>query len=176
MKIRELAFVVVLSMFFIPLQAQNKFNKLENQAEENEQLQLVRNLLESRKFILSADYVYEQYEPRKEAYSDINFIKIDSSMAVIQTGAAHKFESNRVGGFTKKGEITQWELNKNTKKNTVELTVHIVAKTGTYDVLFFIHSNGRATANVSGTNSVQLVFDGYLSPLEETAAYEGETF
>ena len=176
MKIRKLSIAALFLVFYLPLAAEDGFKKSDNQNGNDGQYRLMKELLESKSFILSADYVYKRYDSREEAYSDINFIKVDSSTAVIQTGAAHKFESNRVGGFTEKGKITQWKLNEITKKEAIVLSVHVIAKTGTYDVRFYVNANNRATAYVSGTGSRQLVFEGYLSPLEGSAAYEGETF
>ena len=149
--------------------------KEKRQLEQEKQFQQTQALLESRNFVLEADFLQDRYGNRVFVSSIINFIAIDSTEAVIQIGSNHSFGPNGLGGVTAKGRITNWELKSNDKKKTFRLTVNVMTSIGIYDVNFSIGSSGRTTALLTGLRRGNLSFEGNLIPLQESAVFEGNS-
>src|SRR5664280_2216065 len=67
--------------------------------------QALDTLLKTKNFVLAADFLDNQYGNRTPVMSDINFIKVDSPDAVLQTGSMNNFGMNGIGGATAEGSI-----------------------------------------------------------------------
>ncbi|MBN2350138.1 MAG: DUF4251 domain-containing protein [Bacteroidales bacterium] len=138
-----------------------------------EQSRLTQAMLENKNFVLETDYLQNRYGYRFPVNSNINFVKVDSAMAVIQVGSNNGLGYNGVGGVTAKGRITRWDLKKNEKKNSYNLSMSVMTPIGIYDLHFFIDPSGHATARLTGLRSGNLTFDGTLIPSEISGIYEG---
>lgn len=172
--------VFAISVTAIFAQHQNDDSKMtrkeKRKAELEKQYKLTKELLEDRNFVLESDFVQNRYGHRTLVSSSINFVKVDSTEAVIQVGSNHRVGPNGVGGITAKGKITNWELEPNDKKKSFRLTMTVLTNIGTYDLHFFISPNRQATARLSGMTSGKLTFDGDIVALNESAVYEGRSF
>ena len=141
-----------------------------------EQFKLTQAMLENKNFVLETDYLQNRHGYRFPVNSNINFIKVDSSTAVIQVGSSYGIGYNGVGGVTAKGTITNWNLKENAKKNSYSLSMSVMTPIGIYDLQFLIDpSSGQATARLTGMRSGSLTFDGKLIPNEVSRVYEGSS-
>ncbi len=134
-------------------------------------------LLESRKFVLEADYLVTADGSRHMASSDLDFIIVDSTRAVIQSGENVGIGYNNVGGITAKGNITSWKVERNEKKLSLTVRMNVNTSLGLYTVFMYSPSNGKTTATVSAnfiTNKADFV--GKLVKPEDSIAFEGWSF
>ncbi|HZY25079.1 MAG TPA: DUF4251 domain-containing protein, partial [Bacteroidales bacterium] len=105
--------LVGIGLLLISLQASsqdNKPSKEERKAAKRDQdyynFQVVDTMVQNRSFVLEADYLENQYGIKRPVNSLINFIKLDSLKAVLQTGSSQALGSNGVGGATAEGSIS----------------------------------------------------------------------
>ncbi len=161
--------------------AQNQENELKltkkerRKAEAEQKFMMTKNMLENKNFVLETDYLQDKYGNRILVNPTINFVMVDSSEAVIQIGSNSGYGPNGVGGITAKGEISNWELKENEKKNTFFLKMSVMTPIGIYDLHLNIGPTGQATADLTGLRAGHLTFDGDLVMLEESAVYEGHS-
>ncbi len=173
-----MAIVIALSTNI--LHAQNaqenpELTRKEKKAIERERLyKLNKEMLESKSFVLESDYLQNRYGVRIPVNSTINFVLVDGEEAVIQIGSNTGSGHNGVGGVTAKGKITKWELKENEKKNTFDLTMHVLTSIGMYDIRMNIGNYG-ANARLTGLRRGNLTFSGDMVALEESVIYEGRS-
>jgi hypothetical protein len=132
-------------------------------------------LLDSRQFVLEADWLSNNRGRRIPVTSSLNFISVDSIQAVIQTGNNTSLGYNGVGGITAEGNITNWKLDKNAKNMTASLRMDVFSHQGNFTIFMEISSSGRATARLSGMRAGQLIYEGRLVPLDTTRVYKGSS-
>ena len=172
--------LVGIGLLLISLQASsqdNKPSKEERKAAKRDQdyynFQVVDTMVQNRSFVLEADYLENQYGIKRPVNSLINFIKLDSLKAVLQTGSNLAEGSNGVGGATAEGTISGLKITKNTKNLTFFLRFTIVSNIGIYDVAMTIYSNKNARAEISGLGPGKLIYDGRITNLWESGTYKG---
>jgi hypothetical protein len=172
--------LILIAVFFVSgiyAQGKNEDKRAARQEQRKavmeQQAQLTQAMLENKNFVLETDYLENRYGNRFPVSSNINFVKVDSTEAVIQVGSNSGLGYNGVGGITAKGNITNWDLKKNAKKDTYTLSMSVMTPIGMYDLHFFIGSSGDASARLTGMRSGSLTFDGNLIPIEAARIYEG---
>ena len=156
-------------------QALREERKAHRDSVENSNYQLTSNMIDSMNFVLEANYLANQVGYRVPVTSDLNFIMVDSTRAVIQTGRLSGIGYNGVGGVTAKGTISGWKVKKDKKNKSFYITMNVMSNIGIYDIFINVASSGQATARLSGLWPGQLVWDGYLVPIEQTRTYEGQS-
>lgn len=149
--------------------------KEKRKAEAEKQFELTKQMLENKSFVLESDFLQDRYGYRIPVMSDINFVAVDSTEAIIQIGSNWRFGSNGVGGVTAKGQITKWELDENEKSKTFTLRMTVMTPIGFYDLLFSILGTGKSSALLTGLRSGRLTFDGNLVPWSDTSIYVGRS-
>ncbi len=179
MKKIYLLLILAISANFVFAQNQETDSKMtkkeRRKAEAEQKYELTKSMLENKNFVLEADYLQDKYGNRVIVNSTINFVMVDSAEAVIQIGSNSGYGPNGVGGVTAKGEITEWKLKENEKKNTFFLKMSVMTPIGIYDLHLNIGPTGQATADLTGLRAGHLTFDGDLVMLEESAVYEGHS-
>jgi len=151
--------------------------KEKKEAELEKQYQLNKYMLENKDFVLQADYLENKYGHRFIVNRSINFVAVDSTIAVIQVGSdAARLGANGVGGVTAKGNITRWKLKENKKQRTFYLSMSVMTSIGIYDLQFTIGPSENSSALLTGLTAGQLTFDGELLPHSESSVYEGESY
>ncbi len=150
-------------------------DKIDTLVFEN-QYQFNKYMLDNKQFVLQANYLQNQYGVRRFVSSSINFVKVDSTTAVIQIGSNYRLGVNGVGGVTAKGKITSWKLSEDPKSESFTLFINVMTSIGIYDLMFNIYSNGHSTALLTGLTAGQLTFDGDIVPISESSVYEGTSF
>jgi hypothetical protein len=149
--------------------------KEQRKAEAEKAYQLTKQMLENKDFVLESDFLQDKYGNRIVVSPMINFVAVDSSVAVIQIGSNRGIGYNGVGGITAKGSITAWKLKEDEKHNSFTLSMNVMTNIGMYDLHFVIGSSGNATVRLTGLRPGQLTFDGDLVPIAESIVYEGRS-
>jgi hypothetical protein len=143
--------------------------------EEEASARQVTWMVESRQFVLEADYLSDKSGQRIIVNSTINFIIVDSTSLTIQLATISGVGGvNGMGGITADGNITKFETAK-TGKNQTNYSIHIIAMTriGTYDIFIDVFPNANADASISGNTSGKLNYHGNLVPVSESRVYKG---
>ncbi len=131
------------------------------------------SMLQKRTFVLEADYLENQYGNRKPVLSTLNFIMVDSSNVVLQTGSNSLSGTNGVGGATAEGKLKDLNIMKNLKNHSFWLRFTVVTNIGVYDVDMTIYSDRNAKATITGLTRGRLVYDGRIQNLYDSRVYKG---
>ncbi len=149
--------------------------KQKKEAERQKQYDSISQILESRQFVLEANFLSNMRGRRIYVLSELNFIKVDTTYGVLQIGSLRGIGYNGVGGVTAEGNITEWKLEKDEKKKNFYLEMNIMTNIGIYDVFINIGADGYAVATVSGLRAGKLEYDGNIVPLDESSIFKGHT-
>jgi len=134
----------------------------------------VDSLVSRRNFLLTADYLGDNSGNRVVVDSKVNFLAIDSSNIVIQTGNIASRGSNGLGGITTDGNITRFEVSRTGKnKNGYAISLMTMTPIGVYDIFINISSDGNATATITGTTMGKLIYYGDIAPVKGTRIFKG---
>jgi hypothetical protein len=147
-----------------------KEKKAEKEALQAKQFDETFAMLNRKKFVLEADFLVTGKGERISVTSNLNFIMVDSNLAVIQVGKNVGVGGNGVGGTTAKGAITSWQLDRNEKKKSFNIQINVNTTIGFYSVSIFIPSSGSATAKLS-PDKFDLV--GKIVSLDQSIVHEG---
>jgi len=134
---------------------------------------IIDSLLSSRSFVLEADYLSNRYGDRVIVTPNLNFIKLQDSKGILQTGTVTGMGFNGVGGVTAAGSIGKWELTRNEKNHSFRLRFSLFTNIGHYDITMFVTANLRATATISGLGPGSLTWEGHLNTLSNSRVYKG---
>ena len=150
-------FILGAILFFANASAQEttkkKLSREEKAAKLEAQYQATLQLVDSRKFVLEAEYF--------TGSSPFDFILIDSLNAVVQEG--------RGGGIKAvNGNVTLWKVTKNEKKKRVSIHIGIRTIGSVYTVFMEIDAAGHTIANFSSNVSLT----GYIKPISEGTMYK----
>jgi hypothetical protein len=187
MKITILA--TIISMWTITLSAQvessvevettrklTKEQKREQQRLRNEETaKLVNWMVESRQFVLEANYLSNQNGNRVIVSPLINFIAVDSARLTIQlastTGSGG---ANGLGGVTTDGQISKFDVKKTGKyKDIYSIRILTMTSIGSFDIFLTVYPSGNADASISGNWGGKLNYYGILVPLKQSKVYKG---
>jgi hypothetical protein len=171
----------VLGFSLIPLYVNSQDIKL-NQQERKEvrKAQMAANfyimdsLLNAKSFVLEADFLRNKYGVRVPVMSGLNFIKVDKSNGVLQTGSNDNMGYNGVGGVTAEGRIGIWEIKKYPKKLSYTLRFSLLTQIGHYDVFMTISSDNNASATITGLWPGQLTWEGHLETIYNSRVFKGQ--
>ncbi len=169
---------LILSLgFFSTLMAQDEMTREERKQAKKERIEkqykTTEHILENREFVLEANFLGNRYGQRIPVTSTLNFIMVDSTDAVIQIGSQSGVGYNGVGGITTEGQVTDFELNKNDKKNNFSLSMNVMTNLGIYDIFMNISADGHASARISGLRGGQLTYTGVIVPENQSYVYQG---
>jgi hypothetical protein len=135
--------------------------------------QVLDTLLENKSFVLEADFLENQYGNRRPVVSDLNFIKVDLTKAVLQTGTNSGMGINGVGGATAEGSISGLKIVKNVKNLSFYIRFTVVTDIGIYDVEMTIYSAQNARATITGLTPGKIVYDGRIKTIYNSGIYKG---
>lgn len=132
------------------------------------------SLLNSKSFVLEADYLQNKYGDRIPVVSNLNFIKVDGSYGILQTGSIAGLGYNGVGGVTAEGSLGSWEINKDPKKLSYNLRFSLFTNLGQYDIFMTVRSDNQATATISGLGPGKLTWEGHLETIKNSRVFKGQ--
>lgn len=148
-----------------------KEKKEARRAELYANYQAIDTLLQRKQFVLEADYLQGKYGSEIPVTSTLNFIKVDSPLVVLQTGANSSFGYNGVGGVTAEGNISNYKVTKDPKRLNYVVMLTTTTEIGTYDVILRIGADATARATITGLSSGSLTYRGNI-----VATYNSRTF
>jgi hypothetical protein len=153
-----------------------KEQKLEQRrVEEEATAKVVDWMMETRQFVLEADYLSDETGQRVVVSSTINFIAVDSTAITIQLATVSGVGgANGMGGVTTDGSISKFEMAK-TGKSKTNYSIHIIATTriGTYDIFIDVTPSAKADARISGILPGKLNYHGRIVPVNQSRVYKG---
>jgi len=150
--------------------------KKDKEAIKVQQFNETKALLDSRKFVLEADYLIDKSGKRISADQSLNFIMIDSTQAMLQNGKTAGQGANGVGGVSLSGNINSWKVETNEKKKTLNLQMNVLTDNGFLTVFMNISIGHNTQASVNGNQWLEMYrYEGRLVPLEESGVYKGRT-
>lgn len=171
---------LAVGFFFISLNSYTQDVKLSRQerkaareAVRTVQLFYLDTLLQSRSFVLEADFLQNQSGDIVQVTPFMNFIQVNSSDVVMQTSVNASGGFNGVGGVTAQGTISSYEVVKNIKKSTLQLRFNVHSGIGSYNVSMTVNSDSKARAEIRGLSPGRLVYDGQLVPLGNSRTFKG---
>jgi hypothetical protein len=144
--------------------------------EREKNMEMTSQMVKLHRFVLEADYLSNKYGTRIPVSRNINFIMVDSTDAVLQTGSAFNVGFNGVGGETVSGRITKFEYGMTGRnKDSYSVRMVVLSPVGVYDINLLINPEGYADASLRGNWSGQLNYHGRLVPLGLSKVYTGHT-
>jgi len=176
---KTLLIIGAILLFMGGLSAQESKKDKETKAEKvvriESEYQSMARLIDDKQFILEADFRSDKYGMRFPTTSMLNFIKVDSALAVIQTGRNSGIGVNGVGGLTAEGRISNWKVSKDSKRKTFVISMNVMTALGPFDIFINVSASGYASAIMSGTTSGKLNFQGRLISIPDSKIYQGST-
>ncbi len=187
MIMKRIILLIITAMLVFSVQAQDEVKidsqtqkDLKKEARKNERklesektLALTKHLVNTRRFVLEADYLANATGNKIPVNSTINFIAIDTTHCVIQIGTTSGIGYNGVGGVTTEGTISSNKTTHNKKSDSFTMQIITNTNLGTYDITFFIGGNGQAEADLSGITPGTLRYYGRVVPIETSRVYKG---
>ena len=181
MKIRIMSLFLISGFFLISVNANSQDTKLTRQErKEVRKAQMAVNyyildsLLNAKYFVLEADFLQTRYGERIPVVSNLNFIRVNGDMGVLQTGSNVSLGYNGVGGVTAEGNLNSWQLSKDPKKLSYTLRFSLSTNIGYYDILMFINADNNATATITGLGPGKLTWEGHLQTLDNSRVFKGQ--
>jgi hypothetical protein len=176
--IMSLALTTVLSAQNASLeQASSKENKLKVKEQKVALLQqkydATSALLDNRNFVFDVNNIRNTGGRFSGVPSGLTFIEVDSTEATFQIGTYNSRGNNGLGGYTAKGLVTKWEVEKNDAHKYFTLLMQMRTTTAILlDIKMIINADGSASATLF-FDSGWLYLDGQIVSEEQSRAVEG---
>lgn len=181
MKFKMVSLFWIIGLFCFSLNGNSQEKKLSRQelkevrkARMEANFMVLDSLLNTRNFILEADFLQNQYGYRIFVNPTLNFVKVNDTNGILQTGSNVSMGYNGVGGVTAEGTIGKWEVSKDPERLTFTLRFNLLTNIGYYDVFMTIASDASASATISGLRRGRLTWEGNLNTLENSRVFEGQ--
>jgi len=181
MKMNMLSLFLIFGFFWISLNGNSQDIKLSRQElKEVRKAQMVANfnildsLLSAKSFVLEADFLQNKYGYRIPVTQFLNFVKVDVSNGILQTGSNFGMGYNGVGGVTAEGSVGGWKIDKDYKKLVFRLQFNLITNLGNFDIYMIVTSDNHATATITGTGSGKLTWEGHLETINNSRIFKGQ--
>jgi hypothetical protein len=138
--------------------------------------QILDSLLENKSFVITADYLENGYGDRVVVPNLLNFIKVDSENAVLQTGSNYSIGYNGLGGSTAEGTIDRWQVTRNFKSLSYYVSFTVVTDIGIYDVFLDLSADTYARATITGLSMGKLIYGGHLETIGNAGIFKGQQY
>jgi hypothetical protein len=134
---------------------------------------ILDSLLNAKSFVLEADYLQDKYGMRVPVLQSLNFIKVNATNGVLQTGNNYSMGLNGVGGVTAEGSLGSWKISKDFKRMSYVVQFYISTNIGHYDVTLNVNAANNAQATITGLGPGRLTWVGHLVTLDNTRVFKG---
>jgi hypothetical protein len=180
-KINTVSFLLAISLLGISINSFSQEYKLTRQ--EKQEIKKVRatsnfnildSLLNTKQFVLEAEYLQDKYGNRIPVVTSLNFIKLNGSTGVLQTGSNSGLGYNGVGGATAEGTVSIWEISRDLKRYVFTIHFGLITNLGHYDVLMRVGSDNNASADITGLGPGKLTWVGHLKALNSSRIFKGQ--
>jgi hypothetical protein len=142
-------------------------------AELQANFQILDSLIRNKSFVIVADFLQNEYGDRVFVPNEVNFIKVDSKDAVLQTGSYRGVGGNGVGGNTAEGSIENWNVSKNVKSLSYYIRFSMMSNIGIYDVSMNLSSDTNAYATITGLTKGKLIYEGHVETIGNSGIFKG---
>jgi hypothetical protein len=181
MKMNMVSLFLLIGLFLISFTDSNaqdiKLTRQEKKearkAELSTNFYIIDSLLQAKSFVLEANYLQNKYGYMVPVGSVLNFIKVDGSKGVLQTGSDSRIGYNGVGGVTAEGTVGSWKVSKNFKSLSCTLSFSLLTTIGNFDIFMTVSADNNASATISGTNSGKLTWTGHLATVNNSRVFKG---
>jgi len=181
LKMNKVSLFLVIGFLGISIIGNSQDNKLSRQErKEARKAQMTANfyaldtLLNAKSFVLEADFLQDKYGVRIPVTSNLNFIKVNHSEGILQTGSNYGVGYNGVGGVTAEGSIGSWEISKDQKKLFYTIHFSIITNIGNYDILMTVNAANKALATITGLGPGRLSWEGHLEMIYNSRVFKGQ--
>jgi hypothetical protein len=181
MKMKIVSFLWIFGLLLISLNSNSQDYKLSRQEKkEVRKAQMAANfyildsLLNSKCFVLEADYLQNEYGERVPVVSTLNFVKVDKSKGILQTGSNSSMGYNGVGGVTAEGSVGAWKIDKDAKKFIYRLRFNLLTNLGNFDIFMTVTSDNHAIATITGSGPGKLTWEGHLTTINNSRVFKGQ--
>lgn len=181
MRMNIIRLLSICGLLWISLAANSQEKQLSRQekkeikkAQMNMNFNILDSLMNSKGFVLVADFLHNNYGERINVVPTLNFIKVNGSTGILQTGSNYSMGYNGVGGVTAEGTIGKWEVQKNMRNLTFTLHFNLMTNIGIYDVFMDVSVNNNATATITGLRPGKLTWEGHLETLNNSRVFKGQ--
>jgi hypothetical protein len=147
--------------------------RMEKEKDIQNQFDALYKLLNNRSFVLEAEYA-SQDGAKWNVKSGLSFVKIDSTIATIQATPGWGFGDNGFGGFTAQGQISKYNLSKNDKRKSCDISVTLKAGVyGSFNLFFNVILEGLSSVKIMQERDSPFSFDGYISDVKNSKILNG---
>jgi hypothetical protein len=180
-KFNMVRLILLIGLFGISFQGKSQDVKLSRQekkelrkAEMLANFNILDSLLNEKSFVLEADYLQNTYGPMIPVVSMLNFIRVDRTKGVLQTGSDFRLGYNGVGGVTAEGSIGGWKINKNFKSLSYTLSFNLLTNIGNFDIFMTVTADNYASATITGSGPGRLTWKGHLETIDNSRVFKGQ--
>lgn len=181
MRFNIMSLFLVLGFLGISANSNSQDQKLSRQEKkEVRKSQMIQNfyaldtLLNARNFVLEADFLQNKYGVMIPVTSNLNFIKVNQTEGILQTGSDMSIGYNGVGGVTAEGNITSYKVFKDTKRLRYMIQFSLLTDIGHYDISMTVTSDNHASATITGLWPGRLTWDGHLETIYNSRVFKGQ--
>jgi hypothetical protein len=135
---------------------------------------ILDSLLNSKKYVLVADFLRGKYGDKIPVVQTLNFIKVNVTTGILQTGSNSGMGSNSVGGVTAEGSLGGMKIVKNEKNLRYDVRFGINTQLGHYDVYMTVSWSNNASATITGLSNGSLTWEGHLETIENSRIFKGQ--
>lgn len=169
--------IVLIMLFLVPqlatAQASTKSDKKNPKAQVNLKEEILK-LVDAREFVIKAYRLQDRSLNNYNVNSSINFVKIDSTEAVVQFGFNGYFGSNGLGGLTAEGKLSGYKVTGRDDSDPVRVKLYAsTMQAGHLTFLVTIFNDGRARATVTDMYGSRLTFTGEIASIDGARIYQG---
>jgi Domain of unknown function (DUF4251) len=180
MKMNMVSLFWIIGLFCISLNGSSQDQKLNRQGKKEvrkalmqENFNILDSLLNVKSFVLEADFLVDKYGYRVPVLSDVNFVKVDESRGVLQTGSGTSMGYNGVGGVTTEGNVGGWKVYKDLKHLSYRVQFNLITNLGIYDIFMSVNSENNAMATITGLGPGKLSWEGHLATPGNSRVFKG---
>jgi len=172
--------IVLICSHVLPAQNEQKLSKKERKAlrkqEQIEKNKAIVALLNSKKWVIEANTVFDRYNQSYQISPTINFVGVNDEQGAIQLGFDGLIGWNGVGGVTIDGKITKYEIKEGKEKSNPTINIRFQGRgMSSASINVTVNSSGQSTARVDGDFGERITFKGTIRSLEESIVYKGQS-
>jgi hypothetical protein len=168
-------FWISITSFSQEIKMSRQEKKEARKAEQEANYEALNRILNTRNFVLEADYLENRFGDRISVTSTINFISVDSTKGVLQTGSNTRTDYNGVGGVTAEGTLSSWKVERDYKNLSYSVRFSLLTNLGIYDISMTVGSDFRASAVITGLTSGKIIYKGRLKSGFDSKVFKGHS-
>lgn len=155
-------------------QIRKEQKKLEQQAKYEQNLELFREWIDSRDFVILTDNITGRYGTAYNLQPTVNFIKVEGDEILIQTAHPFRTGGNGLGGLTTEGHVTSIKVFKDEKDEPISMMINFTTPVlGTANLSVHVNGSGQTSAYLRGNWGRMATFRGEFANSDSSMAYTG---